>query len=100
MSCNCNKEKRSYHFHVSEVVDGKVNDVMSFNFGGHHDLGAMARRLEESGQFSDKHAKELVIGLRFLHHVAKKYPDNAMLQAFHPALEELKKNLKETYFCK
>ena len=30
MDCNCNKEKRSYHFHVCEVVEGKVQDVMSF----------------------------------------------------------------------
>lgn len=29
MDCNCNKEKRSYHFHVCEVVEGKVQDVMS-----------------------------------------------------------------------
>lgn len=97
MSCDCNKEKRSYHFNVTEVVDGKIQDAMSFNFGGHHDLAALVKRVEDSGKFSDKHAKELVLGVRFLHHVAKKYPDDPMLKAFYPALEELKKSLKETY---
>lgn len=28
MDCNCNKEKHSYHFHISEVVDGKIHDVI------------------------------------------------------------------------
>ena len=30
MDCKCNKEKRSYHFNVTEVVDGKIQEVMNF----------------------------------------------------------------------
>lgn len=34
------KEKKSYYFNVIEAKDGKMNEVMNFNFGGHHDLAA------------------------------------------------------------
>ena len=45
------KEKKSYFFNVIEAKDGKMAEVMDFNFGGHHDLAAMA----ESGcSCSDK----------------------------------------------
>ena len=49
MDCNCNKEKRSYHFNISEVVDGKIQEVMNFNFGGHHDLAAMVAKTAAKG---------------------------------------------------
>ena len=49
----------------------KIQEVMNFNFGGHHDLAVMVKKLEATGMFSDKHSRELVIGLRLLHHVAK-----------------------------
>ena len=48
-NCNCNKEKRSYHFNISEVVDGKIQEVMNFNFGGHHDLAAMVEKISAKG---------------------------------------------------
>lgn len=63
MDCNCksNKEKHSYHFNISEVVDGKVQEVMNFNFGGHHDLAAMVERTNEKGDISDKDTKQSTI---------------------------------------
>ena len=82
MNCNCNKPKRAYHFNVTEVVDGKIQDVMSFNFGGHHDLAALVELAKQDNNLSDKHAKELVLGVRFLHHVLKKYPDNPLFANF------------------
>ena len=98
MSCNCNKTKRSYHFNVTEVVDNKIQETMSFNFGGHHDLAAMADKVAASGTFSKKHADELVLGVRLLHHVLKKYPDNELFKAFAPQLKAFKDSLKGR-FC-
>lgn len=99
MDCKCNdKEKRSYHFNVTEVVDGKIKDVMSFNFGGHHDLGTMAEQVATKGDITDKHAKELVLGIRLLHHVLKKCADdNVIFSDFYPVFEEFKKAVKEHY---
>lgn len=100
MDCNCksDKEKRSYHFNISEVVDGKVQEVMNFNFGGHHDLAAMVERTNEKGDISEKHAKELVIGIRLLHHVLKKCAgDNSIFSDFYPVFEEFKKAVKNHY---
>lgn len=98
MDCNCNKEKRSYHFNVTEVVDGKIQEVMNFNFGGHHDLAAMVANTVAKGDMSEKHAKEFVVGMRLMHHVLKKYADsNEMFAKFYPAYEEFKKAVKEYY---
>lgn len=94
MDCNCNKAKRSYHFNVTEVVDGKIEDVMSFNFGGHHDLAKLAELAASKEGVSPKHADELVLGMRLLHHVLKKYPDNERFAAFLPQLNEFKHALK------
>ena len=67
------KEKKSYFFNVIEAKDGKMAEVMDFNFGGHHDLAAMAERVRAAGVFEkDKHAKEFVVAMRLLHHVLKK----------------------------
>lgn len=97
MNCNCNKPKRSYHFNVTEVVDGKIQDVMNFNFGGHHDLAALVELAKQDNNLSDKHAKELVLGVRFLHHVLKKYPDNPLFANFAPALDAFKHALKDSH---
>lgn len=88
------KEKKSYHFNVTEVVDGKIEEVMNFNFGGHHDLAEMVTELEQTGQLREKHCKEFVIGLRFLHHVLKKYPDNEAFKKFRPAFEDFKHEIR------
>ncbi|MCX4264543.1 MAG: DUF3861 family protein [Muribaculaceae bacterium] len=98
MDCKCNKEKRSYHFNVTEVVDGKIQEVMNFNFGGHHDLGAMVAKTAAKGDISEKHAKELVLGIRLLHHALKKCAGaNEIFSDFYPVFEEFKKTVKEHY---
>ncbi|MCH5347655.1 MAG: DUF3861 family protein [Muribaculaceae bacterium] len=89
------KEKRSYHFNVTEVVDGKIQEVMNFNFGGHHDLAALVEKVVETGEFKEKHVKELVVGVRLLHHVLKKYPDNQIFMDFAPYFKAFKDKLKE-----
>ncbi len=95
MDCNCNnKVKHSYHFDVTEVVDGKIQEVMNFNFGGHHDLAALAARAEKDQGITEKHARQLVLGLRLLHHALKKYPDNADFAAFLAQLDDFKHKLK------
>lgn len=91
---DANKEKRSYHFSVTEVVDGKIQDVMSFNMGGHHDLAALAQRAQQEQNISEKHARQLVVGLRLLHHALKKNPDNAEFATFLGQLNDFKKYLK------
>ena len=88
------KQKRSYHFQVGEVVDNKVKDVFNFNFGGHHDLKEMVEKAVAVGNITEKHAKELVCGVRLLHHVLKKYPENEAFKAFFPKFDEFKDALK------
>ena len=96
---DCNKEKRSYHFNVTEVVDGKIQEVMNFNFGGHHDLAALAQFAEKSENMKEKHACQLVLGMRLLHHALKKYPDNADFAAFLQQLNDFKHKLKAKGGC-
>lgn len=85
---NMDMNKKSYHFNITEVIDGKIREVMNFNFGGHHDLADMLTKLEQTNQMREKHCKELVVGLRLLHHVIKKYPDNEAIKKFRPAFED------------
>lgn len=89
-----NKVKRSYHFNVSEVIDGKVKEVFNFNFGGHHDLAELVEQTVAQGNITEKHAKELVVGVRLLHHVMKKYPENPIFKAYYENFEEFKRALK------
>ena len=98
-NCNCEKVKRSYHFNVSEVVDGKVKEAYNFNFGGHHDLVDLVNRAVAQGNITEKHAKQLITGIRLLHHVVKKYPENEVFKNFKPQLDEFKKAVKAMY-CK
>lgn len=96
---DCNKQKRSYHFNITEVVDGKIQEVMNFNFGGHHDLAALASRAQTDQNISQKHAEELVLGVRLLHHALKKYPDNNEFAAFLEKLNDFKHQLKGNCVC-
>ena len=88
------KPKRSYHFQVCEVKDNKVKDDFCFNFGGHHDLAHIVEKAVAVGNITEKHAKQLVCGVRLLHHVMKKYPDNEAIKAFAPKFKEFKDALK------
>ena len=88
------KIKKSYHFQVAEVIDNKVKDVFNFNFGGHHDLEELVVKAVAVGNITEKHAKELVCGIRLLHHVMKKYPENEAIKAFAPKFKEFKDALK------
>ena len=88
------KVKQSYHFQVAEVVDNKVKDVFNFNFGGHHDLEEIVNKAVAVGNITEKHARQLVCGVRLLHHVMKKYPDDAAIKAFAPRFKEFKDALK------
>ena len=88
------KVKHSYHFQVAEVVDNKVKDVFNFNFGGHHDLEKIVEKAVAVGNITEKHARQLVCGVRLLHHVLKKYPENEAFKAFFPKFDEFKEALK------
>lgn len=88
------KDKRSYHFNVTEVVDGKKQEVMNFDFGGHHDLVALAKHAREKFGLCEKHAEQLVLGMRLLHHVLKKNAQNPEFAAFLDKLNEFKHCLK------
>ena len=89
------KVKKSYHFQVAEVVDNKVKDVFNFNFGGHHDLAELVEKAVAVGNITEKHAKQLVCGVRLLHHAMKKYPENEAIKAFAPKFKEFKDALKD-----
>lgn len=98
-NCKCDKVKKNYHFNVTEVVDGKIKEAYNFNFGGHHDLVEMVNKAVATGNITEKHAKQLVSGLRLLHHVVKKYPENEAFKNFKPALDDFKHALKAQW-CK
>jgi len=94
------KEKRSYYVNVIEAKEGKMKEVMGFNFCGHHDLCAMAGKVKESGLVEkDKHAQELVLGIRLLHHVMKKYPDCDLFKSFEHQFKAFKDAFKEKAGC-
>ena len=88
------KIKQHYHFNITKVEDDKIKEVMNFNFGGHHDLADLVNRALAVGNITEKHAKELVVGVRLLHHVLKKYPGNPIFAKFAPQLDEFKEALK------
>lgn len=96
---NCIKEKRAYSFNVTEMKDGKETPVMNFDFGGHHDLAALAQRAKKDWDMSDKHAEELVLGMRLLHHVLKKYPENDAFASFLTQVNDFKQILKKGAQC-
>ena len=89
------KVKRSYHFQVADVINNKVKDDFCFNFGGHHDLAELVEKTVAVGNITEKHAKQLVTGVRLLHHVMKKYPENEIFKKYFPVLDEMKRELKE-----
>ena len=94
------KEKRSYYFNVIEAKDGKMSEVIDFNFGGHHDLADMVERVKSAGIFAkDKHAKEFVVAMRLLHHVIKKNPDVALFAEFAPQFKMLKEKVRSQLGC-
>lgn len=93
------KEKRSYHFNVTEVVDGKIQEVMNFNLGGHHDLAALAKHAREKQGICEKHADQLILGMRLLHHALKKNMQNPEFAAFLDKLNEFKHYLKGSDDC-
>lgn len=91
------KEKKSYFINVIEAQDGKMHEVFNFNFGGHHDLAKLVDKTEKAGLVGkEKHAMELVLGVRLLHHVLKKYPDSELMSSFAPQLKAFKDAIKET----
>ena len=94
------EEKKSYYVNVIEAKDGKMAEVMDFNFGGHHDLAAMVEKTKAAGFFSkDKYAKEFVLAMRFMHHVIKKNPDAAIFGEFAAQFEAFKKSVKGQIGC-
>lgn len=95
-----NAEKKSYYINVIEAKDGRMAEVMNFNFGGHHDLAALVDKAKASGVVSeDKYAKELILGLRLLHHALKKNQQSEVCQNFLPQLNAFKKQLKSLSGC-
>ena len=52
------KEKKSYFFNVIEAKDGKMAEVMDFNFGGHHDLAAMAERVRAARRIRKRQTRQ------------------------------------------
>ena len=93
-------DKKSYYVNVIEAKDGKMGEVMNFNFGGHHDLGDMAEKARQAGWFvKDKHAKEFVLAMRFMHHVMKKNPDAKIFKDFAPQFEAFKQTVKAQLGC-
>ena len=93
-------DKKSYYVNVIEAKDGKMAEVLNFNFGGHHDLAAMADRVREAGLFAkDKHAKEFVLAMRFMHHVIKKNSDNPLFAEFASQFEAFKQQVRGKVGC-
>ncbi len=93
-------DKKSYYVNVIEAKDGKMAEALNFNFGGHHDLAAMYERTRAAGLFEkDKHAKEFVLAMRFMHHVIKKNADSPLFAEFAPQFEAFKQKVKGQIGC-
>ena len=93
-------DKKSYYVNLIEAKDGKMAEVFNFNFGGHHDLNDMFENTRKAGIFAkDKHAKEFVLAMRFMHHVIKKNPDLALFKEFAPQFEAFKQTVKSQLGC-
>ncbi|MBD5272985.1 MAG: DUF3861 family protein [Bacteroides sp.] len=98
------KQKKSYYVNVVEanIKDEnkvKMSEVLDFNFHGHHDLAAMIEKAKSLGFAKDKHAKEFILAMRFMHHVIKKNSDNALFAEFGPQFEAFKKSVKSQLSC-
>lgn len=93
-------DKKSYYVNVIEAKDGKMAEVIDFNFGGHHDIANMVENVRQKGLFAkDKHAKEFVLAMRFMHHVIKKNPELALFKDFAPQFEAFKQTVKSQLGC-
>ncbi|MBD5306812.1 MAG: DUF3861 family protein [Bacteroides sp.] len=88
------KEKRSYYVNMVEAKDGKMAEVLNFNFGGHHDIAALVEHAKGLGFAKDKHAKEFVLAMRFMHHVIKKNAENPLFSEFASQFEAFKQKVK------
>ena len=98
------KQKKNYYVNVVEANvkdEGKVKmaEVLDFNFRGHHDLAAMVENAKKLGLKKDKHVKEFILAMRFMHHVNKKNSDNAIFAEFGPQFEAFKKSVKAQLGC-
>lgn len=93
------KEKKSYFVNMIEAKDGKMAEVINFNFGGHHDIAAMVEKAKDLGFAKDKHTKEFVLAMRFMHHVIKKNSDNPLFAQFASQFEAFKKEVKSKLGC-
>jgi hypothetical protein len=93
-------DKKQYYVNMIEAKDGKMAEVLNFNFGGHHDIADMVARTHQAGLFEkDKYEKEFVLGMRFLHHVMKKNPDLDLFKEFAPQFEAFKQSVKAKLGC-
>ncbi|MDE6048962.1 MAG: DUF3861 domain-containing protein [Paramuribaculum sp.] len=94
------KEKKHYYVNmIQSQEDGKMAEVINFNFGGHHDIADMVERSKALGFAKDKHAKEFVLAMRFMHHVIKKNSDNPIFAEFAPQFEAFKHSIKSKVGC-
>lgn len=98
------KQKKFYYVNVVEANptdEGKIKmaEVMDFNFRGHHDLAAMVENAKPLGLKKDKHAKEFILAMRFMHHVIKKNSDNPLFAEFGSQFEAFKKSVKSQLGC-
>jgi len=94
------KDKKSYYLNMVEAKDDKMCEVLNFNFGCHHDIAAMVEKTCESGIFKkDKHCKQFVLALHFLHHVIKKNPDLELFKEFAPQFEAFRMKVKGDMGC-
>ena len=93
------KEKKSYFVNMIEAKDGKMAEVLNFNFGGHHDMAAMVENAKALGFAKDKHAKEFVLAMRFMHHVIKKNSDNPLFAQFAPQFKAFKQEVRSKVGC-
>ncbi|MDE6282704.1 MAG: DUF3861 family protein [Muribaculaceae bacterium] len=93
------KEKKSYYVNMIEAKDGKMAEVLNFNFGGHHDIADMVEKAKVLGFAKDKHTKEFVLAMRFMHHVIKKNSDNPIFAQFASQFETFKHEVKSKVGC-
>ena len=90
------KQKKSYYVNV---VEANIKDENKVKMSEVLDLAAMIEKAKSLGFAKDKHAKEFVLAMRFMHHVIKKNSDNALFAEFAPQFEAFKKSVKSQLGC-
>lgn len=88
------EEKHTYHFEITEMVDGEKRQVMNFDCCCNHDLEQLACMVRDKECIDEKHARQFVVGLKLLQNALKNHADKPEFAALLRQLDEFKAKMK------